>query len=97
VKPVDAAIAEVARQARLVVTVEDNGVAGGFGDAVCRLLRDEDVQTPVKTLGLPQRFLAHGSRDEILDELGLVPQHLARQITEAVARLDPELANNPQA
>jgi 1-deoxy-D-xylulose-5-phosphate synthase len=97
VKPVDAAIAEVARQARLVVTVEDNGVAGGFGDAVCRLLRDEDVQTPVKTLGLPQRFLAHGSRDEILDELGLVPQHLARQITEAVARLDPELASDPQA
>jgi 1-deoxy-D-xylulose-5-phosphate synthase len=96
VKPVDPAIAELARQARLVVTVEDNGVAGGFGDAVCRLLREEDVHTPVKTCGLPQRFLAHGSRDEILDEVGLVPQHLARQITEAVARLDPELANNPQ-
>jgi len=97
VKPVDAAITEVARRARLVVTVEDNGVAGGFGDAVCRLLRDEDVKTPVKTFGLPQRFLAHGSRDQVLEEIGLVPQHLARRITEAVARLDPELAGNPQA
>ncbi len=96
VKPVDPALAGVAAQARLVVTIEDNGVAGGFGDAVCRLLRDADVRTPVRTYGLPQRFLDHGSRDEVLDEVGLVPQHLARQITEAVARLDPELADNPQ-
>ena len=38
VKPLDGAIAEAARRARLVVTVEDNGVVGGFGDAVCLLL-----------------------------------------------------------
>jgi 1-deoxy-D-xylulose-5-phosphate synthase len=95
-KPVDPALADIAAQARLVATVEDNGLAGGFGDAVCRLLRDADVRTPVRTFGLPQRFLDHGSRDEVLDEVGLVPQHLARQITEAVARLDPELANHPQ-
>ena len=49
-----------------------------------------------RTFGIPQRFLAHGSRDEVLAEIGLVPQHLARQITEAVAQLDPELADNPQ-
>jgi 1-deoxy-D-xylulose-5-phosphate synthase len=96
VKPVDPALADIAAQARLVATVEDNGLVGGFGDAVCRLLRDADVGTPVRTFGLPQRFLDHGSRNEVLDEVGLVPQHLARQITEAVARLDPELANNPQ-
>jgi 1-deoxy-D-xylulose-5-phosphate synthase len=97
VKPVDVAIAEAARQARLVVTVEDNGVAGGFGDAVCRLLREADVHTPVKTFGLPQQFLAHGKREEIMDETGLTPQHLARRITEAVARITPELAHNPQS
>jgi 1-deoxy-D-xylulose-5-phosphate synthase len=97
VKPVDGAIADEARKARLVVTVEDNIVAGGFGDAVCRLLRDKDVGTPVKTFGLPQQFLAHGTRDEVLDEVGLVPQHLARDITEAVARLTPELAEHSQS
>jgi 1-deoxy-D-xylulose-5-phosphate synthase len=96
VKPLDGAIAEAAGQSRLVVTVEDNGVVGGFGDAVCRLLRDSGVPTPVRTFGLPQRFLEHASRDQILDEVGLAPQHLARQITEAVAQLDPELADNPQ-
>jgi 1-deoxy-D-xylulose-5-phosphate synthase len=77
--------------------VEDNGVAGGFGDAVCRLLRDAGVSTPVLTCGLPPRFLAHGKREEVLEDAGLVPQHLARRITEAVARLTPELADHAQA
>ena len=90
-KPLDEALAEAAAGHRLVVTVEDNGRAGGFGDAVCRLLRDAGVATPVRTFGLPQEFLEHGKRDEILADAGLVPQHLARGITEAVARLTPEL------
>jgi len=88
-KPVDPALAGAARQHRLVVTVEDNGRTGGFGDAVARLLRDHDVDVPVKTFGLPQEFLAHGTRNEVLEEAGLTPQHLARQITEAVAMRTP--------
>jgi len=85
-KPVDQALVGAARQHRLVVTVEDNGRVGGFGDAVARLLRDHDVDVPVKTLGLPQEFLSHGSRDEVLEEAGLTSQQLALRITEAVAR-----------
>jgi 1-deoxy-D-xylulose-5-phosphate synthase len=91
VKPVDQALAGAAAAHRLVVTVEDNGRAGGFGDAVGRLLRDAGVDIPVRTYGLPQEFLEHGKREEILADAGLVPQHLARGITEAVARLTPEL------
>jgi len=90
-KPLDEALVGAAAAYRLVVTVEDNGRAGGFGDAVSRLLRDAGVDTPVRTFGLPQEFLGHGKRDEILADAGLVPQHLARGITEAVARLMPEL------
>jgi len=97
VKPVDPALAGAAAEHRLVVTVEDNGRVGGFGDAVCRLLRDAGVATTVQTYGLPQEFLTHAKREEILEEVGLVPQHLARRITEAVARLTPELADHPQA
>ena len=85
-KPVDEALVDAARQHRLVVAVEDNGRVGGFGDAVARLLRDHDVDVPVKTFGLPQEFLSHGTRDEVLDEAGLTPQQLALRITEAVAR-----------
>jgi len=92
-KPVDEALVGAARRHRLVATVEDNGRAGGFGDAVARLLRDHDVDVPVKTLGLPQEFLAHGSRDEVLEEAGLTPQQLALRITEAVARRTSVEAN----
>ncbi|HVT67224.1 MAG TPA: 1-deoxy-D-xylulose-5-phosphate synthase [Trebonia sp.] len=90
VKPVDEAVAGEARRHRLVAVVEDNGRVGGFGDAVARLLRDHDVDVPVKTFGLAQEFLAHGTRNQILDAAGLTPQHLARQLTEAVARRSPE-------
>jgi 1-deoxy-D-xylulose-5-phosphate synthase len=94
VKPVDEALAGAAAAHRLVVTVEDNGRTGGFGDAVGRLLRDAGVDTRVRTYGLPQEFLEHGKREEILADAGLVPQHLARGITEAVARLTPELEHH---
>ncbi len=66
VKPLDEALADAAARHRLVVTVEDNGTAGGFGAAVARYLRDADIATPIKTFGLPQRFLAHGERGEVL-------------------------------
>ena len=89
IKPVDEAVAAEAVAHRLVAVVEDNGRAGGFGDAVARLLRDHDVDIPVKTFGLAQEFLDHGTRDEILETAGLTPQHLARQLTEAVARRTP--------
>jgi 1-deoxy-D-xylulose-5-phosphate synthase len=88
-KPVDEALTGAACRHRLVVTIEDNGRVGGFGDAVARLLRDHDVDVPVKTFGLPQEFLAHGTREEVLDEAGLTSQQLALHITEAVARRSP--------
>ncbi len=53
---------------------------------MARLLRDHDVDVPVKTFGLPQEFLSHGTRDEVLEEAGLTSQQLALRITEAVAR-----------
>ena len=96
VKPVDEAVIGAAREHRLVAVVEDNGRAGAFGDAVARLLRDHDVDVPVKTFGLAQEFLDHGTRDGILEAAGLTPQHLARQLTEAVARRTPE-ATSAQA
>ncbi|MGO8980588.1 MAG: 1-deoxy-D-xylulose-5-phosphate synthase [Streptosporangiaceae bacterium] len=97
VLPVDPALADAAAGYRLVVTVEDSGRAGGFGDAVARLLRDRDVETPVKTFGIAQQFLEHGERGELLEDQGLTPQQLARVITEAVASRTPELAQEQQA
>jgi 1-deoxy-D-xylulose-5-phosphate synthase len=96
VKPVDEAIARAAAQHRLVVTVEDNGTVGGFGDAVARQLREADVATPLRTFGLPQRFLEHGERAEVLALAGLTSQQLSRDITEAVAKLTADLVPGRQ-
>jgi 1-deoxy-D-xylulose-5-phosphate synthase len=97
-KPVDEALLDAARRHRLIAVVEDNGRVGGFGDAVARLLRDHDVDVPVKTFGLPQEFLMHGTREEVLEEVGLTSQQLALQITEAVARRSPtEIQAEPES
>lgn len=85
VKPVDPALIELAREHRLVVSVEDNGVQGGCGAALLQALVAAEVRTPVRLHGIPQEFLGHAKRDVILDRIGLTAQHLARGIVEAMA------------
>ncbi|MDH6127860.1 1-deoxy-D-xylulose-5-phosphate synthase [Kitasatospora sp. GP82] len=88
VKPVDAALPGLAAEHRMVVTVEDNGRAGGVGSAIAQALRDADVDLPLRDFGIPQEFLDHAKREEILAEIGLTAPDIARKVTEAVARLD---------
>jgi 1-deoxy-D-xylulose-5-phosphate synthase len=97
VQPLDPALAAEAVRWKLVVTVEDSGERGGVGDAVARLLREHEVETPVRTFGIAQQFLEHGERAELLDALGLTPQQLARVIIEMVARRTPELEPERQS
>ena len=79
VKPVDPALTELAARHRLVVTVEDNGRVGGVGSAVAMALRDAEIDIPTRELGITQEFLAHASRSEILDQLGLTGPGVAAQ------------------
>jgi len=85
VMPVPAVLVDLAGAHRLVVTVEDGGRHGGFGWALAAALRDAGVGTPLRDLGIPQRFLDHGSRADVLAELGLTAQDVARQVTGWVA------------
>jgi len=72
VKPLDSVlICEVASTAAVAVTVEENVVRGGFGSAVAEMLAGKGICTPLLTLGLPDRFIGHGRRNELLDEVGL--------------------------
>ena len=86
VKPLDPALLDLARDHALVAVAEDNGRTGAVGDAVARLLRDAGVDVPLRTFGIPQEFLDHASRAEIMADIGLTPQALARDVTEHVAR-----------
>jgi 1-deoxy-D-xylulose-5-phosphate synthase len=91
VLPVDAALVPLAARHRLVVVVEDNGRVGGVASAVRHRLADAGVQTAVRGFGLPQSFLAHGRRPEVLERVGLTAQDVSREIVEAVAGLDARL------
>jgi 1-deoxy-D-xylulose-5-phosphate synthase len=72
VKPLDEALAlELARTHAVIVTVEDNAITGGAGSAIVELLESRNVQTPVLLLGLPDRFLEHASREQLLAEAGI--------------------------
>jgi 1-deoxy-D-xylulose-5-phosphate synthase len=87
VRPVPVELVALAREHRLVVTVEDGVRAGGVGDALAKALRDADVPVPLRDLGVAVDWHPHGSRAELLSDLGLTAQDVAREITGWVTEL----------
>jgi len=67
VKPIDdEIIASMANDHSAFITLEENSVMGGAGSAVCESLNDAEILKPVLQIGLPDRYLEHGSREELL-------------------------------
>jgi 1-deoxy-D-xylulose-5-phosphate synthase len=84
-KPLDEElICALARRCRGLVTVEENAALGGFGAAVLELLAARGLQVPVRVLGLPDRFVAHGDRGKLLAECGLDAHGIARVAAQLV-------------
>ena len=73
VKPLDKELLRrLAKTHSHIVTYEDHVLNGGFGGAVCEAIQDEGLfGLSVLRLGLPDRVIEHGSRDEIFEECGL--------------------------
>ena len=88
--PIDPAIASLAASHSLVVSIEDHGRQGGAGSTIGLALRDAGVPTPMLVQSIPQRFLAQGKRAEVLAEIGLTAQEIARQVVEFVASFERE-------
>jgi 1-deoxy-D-xylulose-5-phosphate synthase len=84
VVPVPESIIELARDHRLVVSIEDGVRVGGIGTRIRQDLRAAGVDTPVTELGLPAHFLDHSRRDQILDDVGLTSQRIARDVVAQV-------------
>lgn len=85
VKPIDPRLAEWAASAPLVVTAEDNVLAGGFGAGVLEELSAAGVATPVHRIGVPDRFLEHASQAIWFERLGLDAPGLAASIRDAIS------------
>jgi 1-deoxy-D-xylulose-5-phosphate synthase len=86
VKPLDAEVLdELAAGDALIITVEDNALAGGFGSAVNEhwVERHHDLVN-VRNLGLPDRFIEHGDRDGLLAEAGLSAEAIAQFAADAI-------------
>ena len=83
IKPLDEQLVlEMAAEHEALVTVEENVVSGGAGSAINEVLAAADVRLPVLNLGIPDRFIEHGSRDDGLRAAGLDPAALERRILE---------------
>ncbi|GHG51370.1 hypothetical protein GCM10018980_33850 [Streptomyces capoamus] len=93
VKPVDPALPGLAAGHRLVAVVEDNSRSAGVGSAVALALGDADVDVPVRRFGIPEQFLAHAKRSEVLADIGLTPVEIAGRISGSLAVKDVEDAD----
>lgn len=81
IKPLDEElILSNARKMRGVITIEEHILAGGFGSAVMELLSREGVIVPIKSIGLPDRFIEHGEPNILLKRYGLDRDGILRQL-----------------
>lgn len=84
VVPVQPSIVELAASHRLVITIEDGIRVGGIGTRVRQVLREAGVDTAVDELGVPDEFIAHASREQILEDAGLTPAKIAQDVVSQV-------------
>ncbi len=84
VVPVSKSVVDLAADHRLVVTIEDGVRVGGIGTRIRQALRAAEVDTALNELGLPDEFLEHATRNQILERVGLTAQSIARDIVAQV-------------
>jgi len=91
IKPLPNYLAKLGSSHRMVVVVEDNSKSGGVAAAISQFLRDKNIYTPQRDFGIPEKFLTHGTRAQVMSEIGLTAQDISREVIESMARLDSSL------
>ena len=92
IKPMDTAYLDsIKSKFSKVITLEEGTVTGGFGDGVASWLLENGFSGTLKRLGLPDTFVEHGSRDQILTMLGLDANGIAKTIQEMVTKKEKPL------
>ncbi|MET1051046.1 MAG: 1-deoxy-D-xylulose-5-phosphate synthase [Mycetocola sp.] len=85
VVPVARSVVALAEEHRIVITIEDGIRVGGIGTRIRQELRKAGVDTGVDELGLPDEFLQHATREQILEDAGLTADVIARDIIAQVS------------
>jgi 1-deoxy-D-xylulose-5-phosphate synthase len=93
IKPLPKYLVTLAAKHRLIAVVEDNSKSGGVAAGISQFLRDQNIYTPQRDFGIPEKFLMHATRAQVMSEIGLTAQDISREIIEAVARLDDVLSD----
>ena len=85
IKPMDTAYLDsMKKKFKKIITLEEGTTTGGFGDGVAGWLLENGFQGQLKKLGLPDTYVEHGSRDQILNMLGLDVDGIAKSVRELV-------------
>ncbi|WP_373083385.1 1-deoxy-D-xylulose-5-phosphate synthase [Zhongshania sp.] len=88
VKPLDTDLIDALADGHdLLVTLEENTIAGGAGSAVTEYLNQQNRWMPVLQLGLPDVFIDHGKHDQLLSDIGLDAKGIAASIRQRIALL----------
>lgn len=82
VKPLAPAIMTMAQRYQHVLVIEDGIRHGGIGSTLAESMRDGGVEVPVHSIGIPLNFIEHAKRAEILHDLGITSQQIARSLVE---------------
>jgi 1-deoxy-D-xylulose-5-phosphate synthase len=90
VTPVADELVDLARHAKLVVTVEDGSESGGVGTRIGQAVAAAGVATPVRQIGMPSRFPAHGAVADVKSWAGLTAQAIGRRIVEWAVLVCPQ-------
>ena len=82
VKPLPSALVTIAQRYKSVVVLEDGIKHGGIASSISEMFRDAGLTTPIHSIGIPLEFIEHSKRSEIMNDLGITAQNIARSIVE---------------
>jgi 1-deoxy-D-xylulose-5-phosphate synthase len=82
VKPLPASLVTIAQRYKSVVVLEDGIKHGGIASSISEMFRESGLTTPIHSIGIPLAFIEHSKRSEIMNDLGITAQSIARSIVE---------------
>ena len=82
VKPLPTALVTMAQRYKSVVVLEDGIKHGGIASSISEMFREAGLATPIHSIGVPLEFIEHSKRAEIMNDLGITAQNIARSIVE---------------